>query len=104
MRNPAKENHLNHSSLTLDGIISPSPILHPYPFKILFSQTLSIGFRIISRQWFMSTLHQVPQTQTQTKTLLLKVFTPVDLINSFLVISQPINYTTLNYHAKVCYM
>ena len=54
IRNPAKKNkkkQLDNCSLTLDGVMAPSPIFHPFPFKMLFSQTLFIDFKIISRHW-----------------------------------------------------
>ena len=43
----------------------------------------------------MPSLHRVPQTQT--KTFLLKVYTPVKL---FLIIPGLISYMLLNYHAN----
>ena len=101
IRNPVKQIQLNNSCFTdpssmfKDSIMAASPIPHVFPFKMPFPQSLSIDFKVISRYWFMPTPHQVPQTQTQIKPLLLKVYTPVDLVNSFLIISHPISYRPL---------
>ena len=48
----------------------------------------------------MPTLYQVSQTHTQKKTLPLKVYNPLNVIISFLIL-HPISYTPLKYHAKI---
>lgn len=49
----------------------------------------------------LCSLYQIPQAQTQIKTLLLKISTPVSLFPSFLVVSRPISYTPSNDPAKL---
>ena len=76
------------------------PIRHSFPFHRLFPQSLFNDFKVISRHWFMPNLNQVPQTQTQIKTLPLKGYTSVNIIISFLIIWHPISYTSLKYHVN----
>ena len=67
---------------------------------MLFPQSPFNDFNLTSRQKFIPKLHRGPQTQTHTKTLLLQVYTPVNLIDWFLIIPGPTSYTALNYRAN----
>ena len=106
--NLAKLNQLKNSSLTdttpmfKDNIITFSTFPHPLIFNMLFQESppspqwLSRHLQTLARNNFPSNASD----SNSNKHLLLKVWTPADLINLFLVISRLINYTPLKYHAK----